>query len=213
MEVFKETKEVRKNAVIKYEVAEDGCWICVSHRIDMDGYPHIGRNGKDTSMSRHIYRISNNTDIPNGLEVMHECDNPGCINPAHLEVGTHAENMRHKKERNKNPKKPVKLTIQQREDILNNKTGTIKQLALEYNVSNTTIKNIRRKYRLQIKNTREPNKPSVKNDRKGKSKKKKENKTVLNKEAVDKTAFFMIYFYRHHSLDLQTRRQFELLPK
>jgi hypothetical protein len=32
--------------------------------------------------------------IPEGTEVLHECDTPLCVRPTHLRIGTHAENLR-----------------------------------------------------------------------------------------------------------------------
>jgi hypothetical protein len=47
---------------------------------------------------RVAWTIANDAE-PGSLLVRHRCDNPTCCNPAHLELGTHADNMRDKVER------------------------------------------------------------------------------------------------------------------
>lgn len=78
---------------IEYYVDASGCWICTSHKQFPNGYYAICRNGIPDYIHRVIWAYYNRTIVPDGLCVLHKCDKPSCINPEHLFIGTHQDNM------------------------------------------------------------------------------------------------------------------------
>lgn len=137
---------------LEYEINQDGCYICISHSTGSGGYPVLKRNGKFTRGHRLVYEQIHGP-IPPGMIVRHTCDVRNCINPNHLVLGTPADNVRDMHNRGRaNPPRFLgssnpasKLTEEQ---IL-----AIKELlkagqphatiAKQYNVSRTTIHNIK----------------------------------------------------------------------
>jgi hypothetical protein len=121
----------------EFKITDSGCWECTSHRKDKCGYIKITFDGISNRLHRYLYETLFG-EIPKGYVVMHKCDNPSCINPEHLTIGTHSDNMKDMVIKNrslrgiKHPKS--KLTDEQVISILND-NRSLHKIANEYDVS------------------------------------------------------------------------------
>jgi len=92
--------EAAESARVRFEAKVDRsgpgeCWTWTGYR-DRDGYGsiRIGARCGQTLAHRVAWVLANREPIPEGKVIRHECDYPPCVNPAHLLIGTDADNWR-----------------------------------------------------------------------------------------------------------------------
>jgi HNH endonuclease/CENP-B N-terminal DNA-binding domain len=121
-------------------VTERGCWEWQGVPRG-DGYPCTSIGGRSVSLVRYSYELFRGP-VPERLHVLHTCDNPPCLNPEHLFLGTHRENMEDMVHKGRHG--GCKLSPEQVEEIIQKvaQGATRPALAREYGVALSTIRNV-----------------------------------------------------------------------
>lgn len=129
---------------LDWKVTENGCWECTSHTRDLEGYPLKFNGGRTRRLSRVLYEELFG-DIPEGLKILHKCDNRACINPEHLMLGTSKENTQDMINKGRaNMRESRKLTPEQREAIRND-TRLKKVIAEEYGITRQDVHKLQKR--------------------------------------------------------------------
>jgi hypothetical protein len=126
------------------------CWNWTNYK-NHSGYGVLGINNKTILAHRLSYQFAFG-QIKDNLQVLHKCNNPACVNPAHLYLGTNQDNVDYKVKNNrqsrligeKNPK--TKLTEIQVHCIIELLDDNISQveIAKQFSVTPTAISDIKR---------------------------------------------------------------------
>jgi hypothetical protein len=128
----------------KVNKQENGCWEWTAH-LNTNDYGQFKLDGKLQLAHRASWMFEHGP-ISDGMHVLHHCDNPSCVNPAHLFLGTHADNMRDMAEKGRAARNPqpgesngsAKLT---EADVLAIRSDKRSQraIAAEYGVGHSAI--------------------------------------------------------------------------
>jgi hypothetical protein len=129
------------------ETPEIGCWEWKGAR-DNRGYGRI--NVKDTPFLAHRLAYQFSVGDPGEKHIRHKCDNPSCVRPSHLQIGTHVENMADKMARGRHrfgTSLGVKHGLSKLDDdkvrAIRASTDPIRTIAAQHSVSMTTISDVR----------------------------------------------------------------------
>jgi len=131
-----------------YPEPNSGCWLWAG----ADGGGGYGTffDGKQVVKAHRAAWVFHQGSIPGGMSVLHRCDNPYCVNPDHLFLGTHAHNMLDKKVKGRS-RVPFgenhKQSVLRDDDIRVMRTSTETNTALgrRFGVSNVLVSQIRRR--------------------------------------------------------------------
>lgn len=131
--------DLKKDFMSKVSKQPDGCWIWKGV-VPWHGYGVHCFNGISARAHRMSWLLFNGI-IPEGLLVCHRCDVTTCVNPDHLFVGTHVDNLRDRDKKRRlafGTRHGLSKLTEAQVKSLRNKNLTreeVKQLAIEYKIT------------------------------------------------------------------------------
>jgi hypothetical protein len=97
------SKELLLDRTIQHQ---DGCWEWVGYKTNQ-GYGRVMAQRRSYLVHRLAMHLWKDFDLNSALLICHHCDNPPCINPEHLFVGTVYDNVQDMKRKGRSPKKQI----------------------------------------------------------------------------------------------------------
>ena len=155
------TRELAESAAPRFLAKVDrsgDCWLWTASRLKA-GYGQFGffiNRKLYTVLAHRVSYVLHHGEIPDGMFVMHTCDNPSCVNPAHLTIGTPADNSADmtSKGRSHRPKGEIhplsKLTeddIREIRRLKAERVMTQREISRLYGLSESTVCQIIRRLR------------------------------------------------------------------
>ncbi len=120
------------------------CWIWPGN--NSRGYGVFKIDRSSYSPHRVAWTLANVKDIPDGMLVRHDCDQPRCVNPNHLILGSRSQNNQAMVERGrrcKTPRKPLDLLTQDKIRYhFMHSTDSIAATARRFGVTRKTVSRI-----------------------------------------------------------------------
>lgn len=138
----------------RYVEKTENCWIWTGRSRNKKGYGQLGGGGRgaDHILAHRLSYQMHHGPIPDGMVVMHSCDNPSCVNPDHLRTGTQSENILEAFSKGRKNAKPPhvfgdscgasRLKETEAIEVLKSNEPT-KMLAAKYGVSKSAIERVR----------------------------------------------------------------------
>lgn len=127
----------------------DECWKWLGSGVD--GYGTFTTAARSRGRTKRAHRISwmmLKGEIPNGLSVLHRCDNRACVNPYHLFLGTNADNSKDMVAKNRQAKGEAQgcacLTVEQVLAIRLS-TDSNQADAKKYGINSRTVSSVQRR--------------------------------------------------------------------
>ncbi len=124
---------------------DEECWNWTGFR-DWDGYGKFRECTRiNIAAHRFSYRLHNG-NLPAELVVRHKCNNPACVNPNHLETGTHIENMGDRIRAGhyaRGQRHPMAKLSDEKVAEIRAWTGTNREAATHFGISESQVSNIK----------------------------------------------------------------------